>query len=482
MSSKSNCLRTALNSVKLLALTFLLGSATAVAQSYNVIDLGVDVSPMDINASGVIVGAMDTSQYPGKAFVRSPVDGLNREITGGTNGTVATIANAINDAGLIVGSTLTGAFISEGITILDEWAEQGVWGINVEGSISGNKAGINPYRTTSIPYNPAVYVNDQWMVMGIAAVYSRGTLEGVYADIYKLLAINDSGYAVGSKSRYGLAGSAAILIAPPYSDVDDAADVIYLPSLYGGSATAINNDNIIVGTSGSDSLTDTFSHAFLYDFNAGSLIDLGTLLNADGEYGLRSSAADINDLGQVVGSSWLVSVNTSLYDPAQYHAFVWENGLMNDLNDMIPDTSGWVLTAATAINENGDIVGSGLLNGEQHGFLLTAGELPPPVSEDLPPVAVAEADVTSGAAPLLVTFSAAGSMDPEGLDISYDWKFGDGSSSSEENPVHLYQEPGNYLVFLTVTDAQQQSDTAQLEIIVGSGNRIQQGQAKGVDL
>lgn len=68
--------------------------------------------------------------------------------------------------------------------------------------------GRNPYRTTSIPYNPAVYEGgNNWTVMDIAQVYPRGTRDGVYADIFLLDDVNDAGFAVGSKRRYGLAGS-----------------------------------------------------------------------------------------------------------------------------------------------------------------------------------------------------------------------------------------------------------------------------------
>gem|GEM_PF-4537706 len=31
------------------------------------------------------------------------------------------------------------------------------------------------------------------------------------------------------------------------------------------------------------------------------------------------------------------------------------------------------------------------------------------------------------------------------------WNFGDGSTSSEKNPVHVYNDPGQYTVSLTVT-------------------------------
>jgi hypothetical protein len=44
---------------------------------------------------------------------------------------------------------------------------------------------------------------------------------------------------------------------------------------------------------------------------------------------------------------------------------------MLDLNDLIPGGSGWDLNSAAAINDNGQITGCGLLNGQQHAFLLT---------------------------------------------------------------------------------------------------------------
>jgi hypothetical protein len=58
-------------------------------------------------------------------------------------------------------------------------------------------------------------------------------------------------------------------------------------------------------------------------------------------------------------------------DQLGWHAFVYRNGQMFDLNNLIPANSGWVLTTATGINDTGHIVGSGALNGELVGFLLT---------------------------------------------------------------------------------------------------------------
>ncbi len=60
------------------------------------------------------------------------------------------------------------------------------------------------------------------------------------------------------------------------------------------------------------------------------------------------------------------------------------------------------------------------------------------VSSNQAPVAAASATPTSGAAPLTVTFSSAGSVDPEGAALTYSWDFGDGAASTAANPTHTY--------------------------------------------
>jgi PKD repeat protein len=36
--------------------------------------------------------------------------------------------------------------------------------------------------------------------------------------------------------------------------------------------------------------------------------------------------------------------------------------------------------------------------------------------------------------------------------VSWKWDFGDGASSTEQNPLHAYAKPGNYVTILDVTD------------------------------
>jgi probable HAF family extracellular repeat protein len=415
------------------------------ADPWQLVDLGIDVSPGDISNNSTIVGSRRTDA--GSVAFRWPADSLPMDITG------ATVANAVNESGQVTGNTLSGAFLYDGR--LHESDGYGGYGINESGQISGNLELNNPYRATPLPLDPAIYTPDKWDNLGIAQTYPRGTRLGVYADLYVLNDINDAGFAVGKRSRYGLSGSSSILTTPAF----DA--VTYLPIPYGGYASAINNQNMVVGATGNNSTSGEFSHAYLYDYNAGTLLDLGTLYG-----GLTSSAADINEFNQVVGTSWLVTQLTSVYDPTQYHAFLWEDGTLLDLNTWLPADSNWILTAATAINDNGDIVGTGLLNGQAHGFLLTGNQAPPPTVTS-PPVAMADADVTSGRAPLTVSFSSAGSYDPDGPLAGYAWDFGDGSMPTEEaNPVHVYKDRGDYIAVLTVTDGQGQTASAQVEIQV----------------
>lgn len=75
---------------------------------------------------------------------------------------------------------------------------------------------------------------------------------------------------------------------------------------------------------------------------------------------------------------------------------------------------------------------------------------------NLPPVAVAKADVNYGAGPLTVNFSSDFSYDPEGTSLTYAWDFGDGNNSTDANPSHTFTPSGSgpttYTVGLTVTD------------------------------
>ena len=86
-------------------------------------------------------------------------------------------------------------------------------------------------------------------------------------------------------------------------------------------------------------------------------------------------------------------------------------------------------------------------------------------TEQLPAITAA-ADVTQGLAPLDVQFTATvvGGDAP----VAVSWNFGDGETSAELAPAHIFTTPGNYGATVTATDAT--GDTAQATILITVGN------------
>lgn len=86
------------------------------------------------------------------------------------------------------------------------------------------------------------------------------------------------------------------------------------------------------------------------------------------------------------------------------------------------------------------------------------------------PVAVANADQTSGPAPLGVQFSSEGTNDPDGGAVSYAWDFtSDGTiDSTEANPSFSYTDPGRYTAKLTVTDDTGKTGFASVNLVAGN--------------
>lgn len=92
-------------------------------------------------------------------------------------------------------------------------------------------------------------------------------------------------------------------------------------------------------------------------------------------------------------------------------------------------------------------------------------------------VAVAAATPTSGSAPLQVVFNgtASGGLPP----FSWSWTFGDGGTSTLENPSHTYTQDGLYQVVLNVTDTGGNYATSTLWITVGFSATIQASPTSG---
>jgi probable HAF family extracellular repeat protein len=135
-------------------------------------------------------------------------------------------------------------------------------------------------------------------------------------------------------------------------------------------ANGINNLGQVVGWL----FTGTADRAFVFAQN--TLSELGTLPT-----GQNSVAYAINSSGQIVGNSDVIasievltnSFTGQIYYQTNYedHAFLSEAGVMTDLNELMPCDSGWDLNFANDINERGQIVGYGTVDGNYHAYVLT---------------------------------------------------------------------------------------------------------------
>jgi PKD repeat protein len=72
----------------------------------------------------------------------------------------------------------------------------------------------------------------------------------------------------------------------------------------------------------------------------------------------------------------------------------------------------------------------------------------------------------SGVAGTAISFSGAGSSDPQGQTLTYAWNFGDGATGTGVSPNHAYAAAGSYTVTLTVTDTSGLMGTATAKATV----------------
>jgi probable HAF family extracellular repeat protein len=124
------------------------------------------------------------------------------------------------------------------------------------------------------------------------------------------------------------------------------------PDASNSEATAVNDAGQVAGA-----VNQTIQRPAIFPDGRVRLLDGGT--------GPGGRAHDINDLGWVVGE----------LNPAggagPKQAFLWRNGVLTNLNDLVPDDAGWNLEVAFAVNTAGQIVGYGTKNGQQRAFLAT---------------------------------------------------------------------------------------------------------------
>ena len=96
-----------------------------------------------------------------------------------------------------------------------------------------------------------------------------------------------------------------------------------------------------------------------------------------------------------------------------------------------------------------------------------------------PPTAVINANPTSGTAAVTVNFDGSASFDPDGLIVSYEWSFGDGTTGAGKTAVKTYTQAGTYTATLLVRDNQGGVGTKTQTITVQIGKKKSDFNADG---
>jgi probable HAF family extracellular repeat protein len=313
----------------------------------------------DISNKGWIVGSCYAYGH-GPAFFRTPSVSMQPLLPGGAQWSVA---NGVNDWGQIAGEAMVPEGADFRIRAFLFWSGQSkilplgtagpdeAYDVNMAGWVAGT-ADRNGIHVAFVYKN--VQNEKTWISQPFRDAYSR--------------AINDNGDVAGGR-RIGPKPAAQHAFVWEYISFWNTWLEHDLGTLGGfeSGAEDINAKGDVVGWSDSGGGT---IHAFLFKRSPRGSPGYGVMQNLSSYtgafWGEHSNALGINGAGDVVGVSGFPNLNDD-----ETRAVIWSQGKMVNLNTMIPSNAGWVLKRAEAINDNGQIVGSGLHNNQPRAFLLT---------------------------------------------------------------------------------------------------------------
>jgi hypothetical protein len=321
-----------------------------------------------INDSGWVTGS-----FAGGGTTQAFLYNGSAVVTLGTMGGTSSAGGTINNQGWVGGGASNGVaggtrpFIYDGTQLIDlAVLDPTVEGTSVFKLNNSGQAILYGFYIQYGPMGPPSFILENYGYDG-ASFTTLGL-----SPTKVTFGLNDSGLLTGT-----------IMLGPFHTEpfIQDGATLTTLGT-FGGTYLSVGYAINSAGEATGQTSSEVGPVAYIYDGN--NIVNIGSLLSdpAAFEYSVSkaiylSSGRAINDHGVVVGDS--------LYDGGggrAFHAFVYGDDGIADLNDLIDPASGWELTNAYDVNELGQIVGKGLYNGEQRGFILTplSAAVPEPAS------------------------------------------------------------------------------------------------------
>jgi probable HAF family extracellular repeat protein len=313
-----------------------------------------------INYTVVPLGPVQSTGDSGKAINNNGTAAftVSTAVNLWQNGSITAVPNLfsnngpldINDAGDLAGAENQTGFLYHNGVATNLGSFNGgatfAYGLNDNDVVVGDSYDMYPISS----YRAFVWQNGNMQLLPApGGTYATGAESCAFA-------INASGEIAGA---YNLQTSTGVAVV---WNGGVATALTTLPSYSRSQAYAINSAGQAVGFSANATITT--EQAVLWDGTTPE--SLGSLP------GLTYTVANaINSSAMVVGSASNGSNNSS------ESAFLWMDNQMIDLNTQISPTSGWHLTSAADINDRGEIVGYGTLNGQGESFLLIPVPEPP---------------------------------------------------------------------------------------------------------
>ncbi len=151
------------------------------------------------------------------------------------------------------------------------------------------------------------------------------------------------------------------------------------------------------------------------------------------------------------------------------------------MNMRVTDVSGWNVIGEFEFEASGDEYVELTDDTSTGSEVIADAVMFEYLGENVTPMAQLQADPLIGPVPLMVTFDASGSTDPDGTIVAYHWDFGDNETATEAAPSHVFAAAGSFEVTLTVTDNEGAIDTKGVTIQAQGPDDLDAGGSEPTD-